>query len=98
MKHALAVVMSAAALAPAAAAYGSAARAIVDEYAIATKVVSYIEANVYEVAYEDGQIVTTGCGANAYREAAVVTSRQIIFIDLNEVCTISERRDGPPAE
>lgn len=82
----------AAALALPAAAYNSAARALVSEFGITTQSVSKVDSNVYEVAYYDYQLVTYSCWVGAYAEAAVVTNTQIIFIDQNEVCSIMETR------
>ena len=86
----------AAALALPAAAYDSAARALVNEFGITTQSVSKVETNLYEVAYSDTLLVTSNCRVSAYADAAVVTSSQIIFIDANETCWISGTQDRTP--
>ncbi len=95
MKSFTALALAAALVAPAAAYGTSAARALVTEFGLSTDNVSRVETDVYEAAYGYDQIVTSGCWVNAYGEAAVITNRQIIFIDANEVCTIVERRPRP---
>jgi hypothetical protein len=82
----------AAALTLPAAADNSAARALVNEFGITTQSVSKVASNIYEASYSNYQLVTDSCWVGAYAEAAVVTSTQIIFIDLNEVCAILETR------
>lgn len=88
----LSTVALAAVLALPAAAYNSAARALVNEYGITTTTVSKVDSNVYEAAYSNYQLVTYSCWVGAYAETAVVTNSQIIFIDQNEVCSIMETR------
>ena len=92
MKSFAALTLAAALVAPAAAYGTSAARALVNEYGMLTENVSRVETDVYQTAYGYDQIVTSGCWVNAYGEAAVITNRQIIFVDANEVCAIVERR------
>lgn len=75
-------------------AYGtSAGRALAEEFGLNTQSVSKVETDVYEIAYSDQLVLTSGCWVAAYREAAVVTSRRVIFIDANEVCDIVGLRD-----
>ena len=95
MKSLTAPALAAALIAPATAYGNSAARALVNEFGMSTVNVSRVETDVYEAAYANDQIVTSGCWVNAYGEAAVITNRQIIFIDANEVCAIVERRPRP---
>lgn len=77
-------------------AQAAAARALVQEFMITTQRVSSVESNVFEVAYQDALIVTSGCWVSAYNDDAVITNNQIIFIDRDEVCQIMELRAREP--
>ncbi len=82
----------AAALGGTAAAYPSAARAIVTEYSLMTESVSRVKSDVYRAGYRNEWLVTRGCWVMAYAEPALITRTQIIFIDIDTVCWIAERR------